>query len=312
MKDNKVEKEVLWSLLIICIVICSVLFGIAWEKYYKIGVNKNDVKETGNKESSKKDYEIITENELESINKNDLFTNNSNETLFLLIEQGNDIENVKSFLSDDYYNDWIIFESIYTKMFDGYDFQTKVSKDEVLNLSKKKYGYDLDLKFRDINEKDSYNKNTIIGFKWDDESQTYSYDPETGAFQHGGYYAGEDRYDFYNFNLFDRNVTKDENNIYTVKVKVLWNNLHYMTEGFEIPTKYYATYEDVKNDKNELITLSEDIEEVPYKEGESEESYVNRINDYILEKVKDKIHTYEYKLVKEDGVIRILSYKKID
>ena len=301
-------KNLLISLTIIILSIVLVLLGMSIEKNRQAIKNNDDTPKTIEPE---KTYEIISDNEINDIDDIDELNTKTNEALLLLMEQDNDVSDVKAFLEDDYYNDWIIYNAVSSVVFTSDDYNMKVTKDEVLKIVKEMYGYDLDLDFHDITE--NIDGSTKVGYKWDEKSQSYSYDHDTGAFQHGGHYNNGE-YEFYRYTIFDKKITNDDNNVYTVTAKVLWNDIRYMTEGLEIPTKYYATYGDAKNDKNSIVTLTKtdngfDVEEVPSENVNID--YLNDVYDYVYKEGKDKINTYEYKLVKEDGKIRVISYKLV-
>lgn len=303
MKEHIVAKEFIISLFVIAFGLVAVLGGYALGRYYK----GNDVVDNNSNEvNTNKTYEKISDEELETYSMSDSTYESFNESLFLLIEQDNDIENVKEFLSDDYYNDWIIFKVLANKFFN--ENKTSVTKDEVIGEIKKMFGYEIDVKFHDILDDLSDNS---TGFRWHEDTQTYTCDEV--AFAHGGYF-GYNIYDFYKYVEFDKKVVKDYNNVYTVTAKIVWMDQKWATEGPDVSKKYYATYNDVKNNKNEIVSLTENSEtwfdEVPY--NGTDDDYYKQVNDYIYKQSNSKMNTYEYKLVKENGIIRILSYKKID
>lgn len=292
MKEHKVEKEVIYSLLILCLVIVSVLIG------YALGNSKKDNISKEKNINQNVSYEKISDKEIENI------INDGSYTSWLLNMQKNDVLDVKSFLEGDKYNDYIILKSyaIFT------DWGTDISKKDVLKTAKKLFGYDLDLKFHDIYDGGDYELGGLI---WNAKSENYAKEGED-AFAHGGNYLNE--YHDYIVNILD--IKNDSDNVYTVKTNQIWTEDGITYEGLNISFNYYATYEDAKDDRNAIFSF--DSAGDSYFPEEAEQFFEENDFDYesyrkfLFDNTRGKLNTYEYKLAKEDGIIKILSYKKID
>ena len=296
-------KNFLISVTVILLAIVLVLLGMSIEKSRnndKKSDDTNKQKEVDKKETG--DWTIHkTEERKDSI---------YGDPLFLMIEQDNDIADAKAFLDDEYYNDFIIFSAL--RGFFNEDYNRKVTKQEVLDKVKEMYGYDLDLEFHDIID----DLNGQVGYKWDEDTQTYS--EEEAAFAHGGYF-GYTKYNFYNYKIFDKNDEKDADGVHTVTFRVIWLNQSIAPEDRHLTPEYYATHNDVQNNTNEIMKFTEitsqEYEEVPVEDDDNEkysgDSYAEKVYNYVYNNASDKIHTYEYKYVEEDGNVKILSYRMV-
>ena len=115
-----------------------------------------------------------------------------------------------------------------------------------------------------------------------------------------GFYfgCGEDFFCEYHHWYYDVLKTSNNGKEYTVLAKQIWSDEELVGD---YSSNYYASYEDAKNSKNPIISLTED---------ETNELW-SGFNRKPLFKKSTEINTYEYKFAKEDGIVKIISYKKI-
>ena len=273
------------GLVVTIVILLIALLGVIGYLVYDKVILKDDKTESAqnkteeNSINEEKTYQSISVSEIEK-----MMTNNW--TIDLLNKQENNISDVKSFLEKEEYNDYLIFRT-HNILSDEY---ADLSKENFLDKSKETFGYDLGLEFNNI-----YDPCTNeIGLKYNSSTEEYEY--MDSAFQCGGDFLGEYHYWFFDI----LNITSDDKNVYTVTANQIWTDE--MTD-FEPSNNYYDSYKDAKNKANPILSLSES----EYSEILEEASY----SEYAFDKI-NKTSTYEYKIAKEDGIIKVLSYKKLN
>ena len=236
---------------------------------------------------TKKSYEVIENSEIE-----ELFTTKK-QTLDLLNSQGNNINDVKVLLKEN--NNYVIEETymyLLNQAHDKGEDLVKMTKSDVLETSKKIFGYDLDLVFNDISDPCDPTGQTI-GLKYNNVSNKY--EVVDGAFQCGV----DNHHEWYYRNLA---INKDATNVYTLTVEQIWTDD--LGSG-DISYHYYGAYNDAVNETNSILSLTENELNAIW------DQYDDGVQDAILDKI-EKSNTYEYKIIKENGNIRVLSYKKVN
>lgn len=253
---------------------------VIYDKLLKVDTDTSKVK-------TLKSYEVIENSEIE-----ELFTTKK-QTLDLLNSQGNNINDVKVLLKEN--NNYVIEEVFMYLLNQSYakgEELKEMTKNDVLETSKKLFGYDLDLVFNDISDSCDPTGQTI-GLKYNNVSNKY--EVVDGAFQ-----CGVDNYhEWYHRNLA---INKDATNVYTLTVEQIWTD---EVGNGDISYHYYGTYNDAVNETNSILSLT-DIEL-----NTIWDQYGEEVQDAILDKI-EKSNTYEYKIIKENGNIKVLSYKKVN
>jgi len=173
------------------------------------GIYYNFLKVDNDYEKNKNSYEIIGNSEM-----NELFTTKK-QVLDLLNSQGNDIEDVKKYLEE---NSNYVLEEIYLYLSNEANEKNEelieISKNDISEVSKKIFGYDLDLVFNDISDTCDHTGETV-GLKYNSNSNKY--EVMDGAFQCGV----DNHHEWYYRNLI---INKDATNIYTITVEQIWTD----------------------------------------------------------------------------------------
>lgn len=264
---------------IIIALVSIILLGLGcFVLYDKVLKIDNDI----SKVETKKSYEVISNSEIE-----ELFTT-KRQTLDMLNSQANDINDVKALLKEN--NNYVI-EEVYLYLSKNQELK-EISKDDVLETSKKIFGYELDLVFNDINNPCDYSGESI-GLKYNTDSNKYEVVDD--AFQ----CEWDNHHEWYYRNLI---INKDETNVYTVTAEQIWTD---DLSGGDISYHYYGTYNDAANEINSILNLTENELNTIW------DQYNDEVQGAILDKI-EKSNTYEYKIIKENGNIKVLSYKKVN
>lgn len=219
---------------------------------------------------------------------NEIMKNNI--VIDLLNKQHGDVTDIKVFLENDKYNNYIIYMA-YRKITDtNTNENIDLSKNNIQKNIKELFGYDLEIKFNDIMGTCDQDE---IALQYNNELNKYI------EIDDGSYFGcGEDFFGEYHHWYYDELKTSNNGKEYTVLAKQIWSDEELVGD---YSSNYYASYEDAKNSKNPIISLTED---------ETNELW-SGFNRKPLFKKSTEINTYEYKFVKEDGIVKIISYKKI-
>ena len=294
------------SLFVIAIAIVLVLTGFAAGKYY---TNKKAENKENNKVEDKK-LEVPEEvsRAIDELWSTDYIDSYHDSIIELINLEDKDALDVKKYLEDNY-NDYLIFYGV-KEATNNYVSLT-ATKEQILAKTKEKYGYDFDLKFHDIY--DMVESDKPVGLKWDSKNESYTYDPETGAWQRGCDFFCDDSQVL--IDVLD--IKNNGNNTYTVTTNQIWTDWEIGREC-SVSGEFYANAKDIVNNKT-VLSYNVPNNAIGPKEFEKfyktdDECNIDALNiaDYVFEQAKGKLNKYEYKVSYEDGKIKILNFKKVN
>lgn len=281
MEENKKDKTLIVIILLLGIIVILLGGFIAYDKIINPSDECETVKTSDNPkdDDKKKDDESI---KYETMKDDEIKKYLEDSKLFYkLNRQESSINDMKKFLEEDKVT---LLEDALYYLCDEDNYDQPITPKMIEDFFLDRYGYILDYDYNNtVLEED-------IPFEWDNSKKQYMFVGESLYRQN---------FDNYEMKWDIKKIEKNPDNTYDVTTRQLWSE---PLEGVDdYPTAFYFSYYDASTKTSPVITYTDkEVEKIGYGE-----TFNNAFKD--IDNIEDGGY-YIYRLIKENGNIRIIKY----